>query len=421
MELYKNINNEALSEELRAKKIVLERLRRKFEGTDEKYIKVHVLEPDEKASLGKLILSFNNALDQLLYGEERLSDLGEMPYKYNLISFYLKKLPITDLDEMDKRKIFDEMQRFIPKLNKLEDIVNINDLPDAFLVPLIKENILNKSYNTLTDLPEKYDNSYKTKKKAGRPKAKEAAKIGGPDAPPDAPQDGAQDGTPDGAQDGEPDTGQAAPEPPAAPEFKTPAQSTRSQTNAAKEQRKREHEERVKQKEEAARAKAAEIAAKSAAKEQRKKEAAVAAAAAKKKGKQPAAAATAQKDEYEDMTSAEYYRAISKQADEENAARTAHLLKLAEQGSDAGPAETGSGKKRKYKKAQWEMHSISIDKSTPLKEAKALAKKIFKEAPRVVEEQANTWHFNKNKKELFKKFRAHKVNDVINIIFGQLK
>lgn len=322
MELYKNINNEALEEDLRAKKIVMERLRRQIQGTEENFVKMRELAPDEKVALGKLILSFNNSLDQLLYGEDRFIELGEMPYKYNLIAFYLKKLPMTDLDEIDKRKIYDEMQRFIPKLNALESYANVNNISDAFLIPLIKDNIVNKTFNTLTDLPEDYNNKNKVKQKPG-PKPKEP--------------------------------------------------NTRKRAAAKK-----------------AADKAAEKAAKAIAEAQQAKE------------------AEQQDDEAE-------YDEPPELVD------TTELPPVPEITITAPEEEENTGSGKKYKKVLWEMHSLSIDKLMSLKEAKALAKKIFKETPKHVEEQAKTWHFNKNKKELFKKFRAHKVNDFVNIIFGQLK
>jgi hypothetical protein len=160
MELYKNINNEALDEDLKAKRTVLERLRKNYGQIDEEVLSKVELSKESKVALTKSVLSLNASIDDIFLksADRRIKEkynLGDIPYKYNLMATYImKNLGYRQLDDVDKSFVNENVDKLIPKLQSLNELANENEFLDAFLVPKIIDNIKSRQFNTLVDLPE---------------------------------------------------------------------------------------------------------------------------------------------------------------------------------------------------------------------------------------------------------------------------
>jgi hypothetical protein len=159
MELYKFINNEALDEDLKAKREVLERLKRQVRGVNEEVVEKKELNKVDINMLNRYILSLNASIDDVFFSlaETKKSDilnLGEIPYKYNLLVNFIKSIGYNSFIEGDKRIIDDKVKKLVPKLKSLENLANERNFVDKFMLPKIIENIINKSYDELLDVPE---------------------------------------------------------------------------------------------------------------------------------------------------------------------------------------------------------------------------------------------------------------------------
>jgi hypothetical protein len=88
-------------------------------------------------------------------GEVKKYNLGDIPYKYNLMATYINKnLSYKKLDEVDKAFVNENVDKLLPKLQSLNQLAQEYQFLDAFLVPRIIENIQSRQFNTLIDLPE---------------------------------------------------------------------------------------------------------------------------------------------------------------------------------------------------------------------------------------------------------------------------
>lgn len=159
MELYKTLNNEALDEDLKAKREVMERIIKNASQIDEEIVSKQFLNKEDLNSLTKYILSLNASIDEVFFeiAESKgkvVLNLGDIPYKYNLLVNYIKNLGYLNMDATDKSIIDEKVSKLIPKLLSLENIANEENFIDKFLVPKILENIETKKYNTLYDQPD---------------------------------------------------------------------------------------------------------------------------------------------------------------------------------------------------------------------------------------------------------------------------
>lgn len=68
------------------------------------------------------------------------------------------------------------------------------------------------------------------------------------------------------------------------------------------------------------------------------------------------------------------------------------------------------------------IHSLIIDKATPLKEAKKFAKDILKKAKIPYRETSDTYHFENIPADMFnqKSFKSKVINDKITMVLGEL-
>jgi penicillin V acylase-like amidase (Ntn superfamily) len=70
----------------------------------------------------------------------------------------------------------------------------------------------------------------------------------------------------------------------------------------------------------------------------------------------------------------------------------------------------------------WELHAVIINKNIPFNKAQKIAKEIINNKNRsFYRETKQSYRFRNISKQKFKKFRSHKVNDNISLIFGLLK
>jgi hypothetical protein len=70
----------------------------------------------------------------------------------------------------------------------------------------------------------------------------------------------------------------------------------------------------------------------------------------------------------------------------------------------------------------WELHAVIIKKVLPFENAKKIASEIIDNKNRTFyRETENSYRFRNISKQKFKKFRSHKVNNYINLVFGELK
>jgi hypothetical protein len=160
MELYKTLNNEALDEDLKAQREVIERLRRQIKDIDENVVSKVELTKEKKIALTKYVLSLNASIDDIFLksADTRIKEkynLGDIPYKYNLLATYImKNLGYKILDDTDKSIVNESVDKLLPKLQSLQELAYQLNFLDAFLVPRIIDNIQFRQFNTLIDLPE---------------------------------------------------------------------------------------------------------------------------------------------------------------------------------------------------------------------------------------------------------------------------
>jgi phosphoribosylamine-glycine ligase len=68
------------------------------------------------------------------------------------------------------------------------------------------------------------------------------------------------------------------------------------------------------------------------------------------------------------------------------------------------------------------IHSLIIDKATPLKEAKKFAKDILKKTKIPYRETSDTYHFENIPADMFnqKSFKSKVINDKITMVLGEI-
>lgn len=178
MELYKSINNEALDEDLKAKRTVMERLKKNYGDIDEQVVsKVEFTKP-QKTLLSKAILSLNASIDDIFIkaADSRIKEkynLGDIPYKYNLLATFINKtLSYKNLEAIDKSYIDENVDKLIPKLQSLNELAKKYEFVDGFLIPKIIDNIRGRTYNTLIELPEIQEKITSLEKQEFKPKGR---------------------------------------------------------------------------------------------------------------------------------------------------------------------------------------------------------------------------------------------------------
>lgn len=153
MELYKFINNEALSEDNKAKRIVMERIRKNLIDTQQSSFKE--MSPASKRAFLNAYYIFSDGLDNLLYdGEDgafsgNMTDIGHIPQKYNQLALTISSMDYNTLNPTDKSYINGLMDKTLQKLMLIKEIANDENLPDAFQVPLIINNIIGRLYKPI--------------------------------------------------------------------------------------------------------------------------------------------------------------------------------------------------------------------------------------------------------------------------------
>jgi hypothetical protein len=158
MELYKYINNEALSEDNKAKRIVMDRIRKNLRENQEENAYLP-LQGADKSKFEKAFFDASDKLDDIInsfeYGEYRISDeiydLGSLPNKFNNLFLIIGSLNYRLLEEGSKRYINGMMDKLIPKLTYLGNMINASGIEvfDAFKIPILITQIQSRKYSPL--------------------------------------------------------------------------------------------------------------------------------------------------------------------------------------------------------------------------------------------------------------------------------
>jgi len=160
--MFRIINNEALSEDLKQQRRVQEFLKKQVQlwtdkGEEEK--EQIQISSDELSKFEGLLLKFNQVLDNNLkiITRTNLNALETLRFNtdilgsYNNLAFYLNSIGYNKLDESEKRKIYSKFDMVLPKLNNVNSVFQASNNPEQYLISKIITEIEERRYKTISD------------------------------------------------------------------------------------------------------------------------------------------------------------------------------------------------------------------------------------------------------------------------------
>jgi hypothetical protein len=155
MELFKQINNEALDEDRKAQLQVIERLKKQVALFNQPYKVPVELSDSVLNNIQRYIINFDDNLNKTLNDVYRKGELkedtGDLVLNYNLLANYLDKVNFNLANINDKRNVFDILDEITPKLGKVLNVIKVRDYTDVDLVEKILNNFKNRTYNVLLE------------------------------------------------------------------------------------------------------------------------------------------------------------------------------------------------------------------------------------------------------------------------------
>jgi hypothetical protein len=154
MELFRQINNEALDEDMKIRREVIERLKKQVGLFNQTYKAPAELSDTILNNIQRYVINFDDTLNKTLndaYGKEEKEDTGDLVLNYNLLANYLEKINYKLLGASDKIDIMEIMDELLPKIGKIVSIIKTKDYNDADLVEKIYNNFKNHTYNIILE------------------------------------------------------------------------------------------------------------------------------------------------------------------------------------------------------------------------------------------------------------------------------
>lgn len=155
MELFRQINNEALDEDKRIQRQVIERLKKQVELFNQPFKKPVELSDITLNNIQRYIINFDDTLNKSLNdvykkGDDK-EDTGDLILNYNLLANYLDKINFNLANVNDKRDIFELLDELMPKISKVLSVIKLKHYTDADLVEKLYNNFKNHTYNVILE------------------------------------------------------------------------------------------------------------------------------------------------------------------------------------------------------------------------------------------------------------------------------
>jgi hypothetical protein len=167
MSLFQYLNNEALDEDQKQKARIFEMIKK---NVDDNEVALNELTQFQKLNLYKTINYLNNSIDQVLYnirdneeGYINVDSAYPIIYAYNNLAILMQTYKINAIVSNDKNKIYKILDEISVKLNAVIDMLIIGD-EDYETIAFIKDEIDNKTFNTIIDMPVITKQTLKTTK-----------------------------------------------------------------------------------------------------------------------------------------------------------------------------------------------------------------------------------------------------------------
>lgn len=167
MELFRQINNEALDEDNKIRRQVVERLKKQVALFNQPYKAPAELSDVTLNNFQRFVINFDDTLNKTLndaFGKEEKEDTGDLILNYNLLANYLDKINFNLLGASDKQNIMSILDELIPKIGKILSIIQEKKYSDADLVEKVFNNFKNHTYNVILEKERSYITSEAIKK-----------------------------------------------------------------------------------------------------------------------------------------------------------------------------------------------------------------------------------------------------------------
>ena len=153
MQLFQRLNNEALDDDKKQNIRVINMMRKAMKERQEASEKPS-LTPQEMAQFTKSYVNFKSALENQLFSED-YSDIGKyITRQYDTLMTVINSLDLFNKSNDDYKKINEMMDELIPNIQELKDLST--DALDAYVLPLMIQNIRDRNYNIIkAGIPDK--------------------------------------------------------------------------------------------------------------------------------------------------------------------------------------------------------------------------------------------------------------------------
>jgi hypothetical protein len=169
MELFRQINNEALDEDRKAQKQVIETIKKQVSLFNQQYKEPVELNDTVLNNIEKYIINFDDTLNKTLNdvkrrGEQK-EDTGDLVLNYNLLANYLDKVNFNIANANDKRDVITLLDELTPKIGVVLSSIKVKDYTDKDLVEKVYNNFKNRTYNIILEKERKQERSLTEKEK----------------------------------------------------------------------------------------------------------------------------------------------------------------------------------------------------------------------------------------------------------------
>lgn len=151
--LHKIKNNEAVDEDNKINRQVINRLKKQVELFYKKDFQPIELSESILNNLEKFIINFddnlNKTLNDIYKKGETKEDTGDLVLNYNLLSNYLDKINFNLMKTDDKNKIYVLLDELTNKIGKILSLIKLKEYTDSDLVEKIFNNFKNRTYNII--------------------------------------------------------------------------------------------------------------------------------------------------------------------------------------------------------------------------------------------------------------------------------
>jgi len=178
MQLFQVLNNEALDEDKKIQREVIERLKKQVALFNQPYKQPVELNDTTLNNIQRFIINFDDTLNKTLndvYKKGELKeDTGDLVLNYNLLANYLDKIDFNLANVNDKRDVMDILDELTPKIAKVLSIIKLKDYTDVDLVEKVLNNFKNHTYYVIL---EKERNQIEKEKESVKPQELEISQL----------------------------------------------------------------------------------------------------------------------------------------------------------------------------------------------------------------------------------------------------